>query len=221
MLVLLVNSQFIIIVSRLSSRHSLNFIGIKVFTILLAMFGLDMLLQITSSRERSFATTASIRSVIRVDMQMKFQIGQLIKSFITQSTVVGLFARMNEEMVSKITFLMKSFSADITNKFLLFAVRAYVGLQSRATVERFLTNVAFVWLVTRVNDLMSTESAGQTETLTTDITDKRTSTCMAGHFEMNRQRVFCFECFPALFASVNRFHSGASGWNLSRFRRLY
>jgi hypothetical protein len=61
---------------------------------------------------------------------VKFQIRELVESFITQSAIVRLLARVDQEMVTKIAFLMETFAADIANEFLLLAVRPYVSFQS-------------------------------------------------------------------------------------------
>lgn len=182
------------------------------------MLRLNMLFEIASSRERRFTVTTTIRSVISVNMKVKFQIGQFIKSFITQTTVIRFFTSVNQEVISKIAFLMETFVTDITHEFFLFAVSTNVRLQRRATVERLLAHVAFMRFIAGVNDLMSTESARQTKPFATDITDKRTSSSMTGHFEMNGQRVFCFKSLATLLASVDRFHSGCRGGDLSRLR---
>ena len=92
------------------------------------MFVMNVLLQVASSRECRLTITTSVWGVISVYMQMKFQIGQLVESFIAQSAIVRLLAGVNQEVVAKIAFLMETFSADVANEFLLFAVSPYVRL---------------------------------------------------------------------------------------------
>ena len=91
-----------------------------------------------------------------MNMQVKLQIGQLVESFVAQSAAVRLLARMDEEMVAQIAFLMETLTTDVTEKFLLFAVRPYVGFKCRRTVEGLLAYMTLMRFLARVNDFVST-----------------------------------------------------------------
>lgn len=94
-----------------------------------------------------------------MNVQVKFQVGKLVESFIAQSTTVWFLPGMYEEVVTQITFLMKTFTADLAHKVLLFAVCSNVRLQGGGAIEGLFTDVTFVWFVTGVNDFMAAQSA--------------------------------------------------------------
>ena len=88
----------------------------------------NMLFEITTAREGRFTVTATIRCVVRVNVKVKFQIRQFVECFVAQSAVVWLFSSVNKQVVAKIAFLMKSFTANVANKFLFLAVCSNVRL---------------------------------------------------------------------------------------------
>lgn len=114
----------------------------------------DVLFQITTTCERRLAIPTSVRCVIGVNVQVEFQIRQLVEGLVAQTTPVRFLAGVYQEMVAQIAFLVKPFAAHLANELLFLAVRSNVCLERGGAVERLLANVAFVWLVTGVDDLV-------------------------------------------------------------------
>ena len=119
----------------------------------------DVLFQITTPCERRLAIPTSIRRVIGMDVQVEFQIRELVEGLVAQSAAVGLFTGVNQEVIAQVAFLVKPFSAHLANELLLFAVRANVRLQRGGAIERLLTDVAFVRLVAGVDNFVTAQSA--------------------------------------------------------------
>lgn len=141
-----------------------------------------MVLQIAPSRERYAANATTIRRVFSMDMHVKFQIRQFVKSFLAQRTLVWFLARVNQYVISQIAFLVKTFPATIADKFLLDVVRSQVGLERRGTIECFLTNVAFIRFFFGVNNFVPAQCGRQTKALSTSIAYKRPCKGMIWHF---------------------------------------
>ena len=100
----------------------------------------------------------------------------LVKSFIANVTLVGLFTRMSQTMILVISLLMESFPTKFTYPWLVSVVNPHVGVKCGASVERLATSEAFVWLLICVNNLVSAQSGGLSEPFPTDFAHERSGT---------------------------------------------
>lgn len=141
-----------------------------------------------------------------MNVHMKLQIRQFIESLLAQGALVGFFARVNKNMISQITLLVKTLPASLTNEFFLVAVSADMRFQSRRAVKCFFANMAFVRFFLRVDYLMPAQGRRQAKAFAAGITYKWPRKCMIGHFKVNRQGVFCLENLTALIALVRLFN---------------
>ena len=89
-----------------------------------------MLFQIASSCKILFAVSTAIWRVVCVCMHVELQIGQFIKSFLTQITGVRLLASVDKRVISQVAFLMKTLAADFTHEFFNVTMSANVCLES-------------------------------------------------------------------------------------------
>ena len=97
----------------------------------------------------------------------------LVKSFIANVTLVGLFTRMSQTMILVISLLMESFPTKFTYPWFVSVVNPHVRVECRASVERLATSEALVGLLICVNNLVSAQSRGLSEPLPTDFAHKR------------------------------------------------
>lgn len=89
-----------------------------------------------------------------MNVHMKLQIRQFIESLLAQGALIRFFARVNKNMISQITLLVKTLPASLANEFFLVAVSADMRFQSRRAVKCFFANMAFVGFFLRVDYLM-------------------------------------------------------------------
>ena len=101
----------------------------------------------------------------------------LVKSFIANVTLVGLFTRMSKTMILVISFLMESFPTKFTYPWFVSVVNPHVSVESRASVEGLATSQALVRLLICVNDLVTTQGRGLSESFPTNFAHKRSSSC--------------------------------------------
>lgn len=57
-----------------------------------------------------------------MNVHMKLQIRQFIESLLAQGALVRLFARVDKNVISQVTLLVKTLSTLLTNEFFLVAV---------------------------------------------------------------------------------------------------
>lgn len=100
----------------------------------------------------------------------------LVKSFIANVTLVGLFTRMSQTMILVIALLMESFPTKFTYPWFVSVVNPHVRVECGASVERLATSEAFVWLLICVNNLVSAQSGGLSEPFPTDFAHERSGT---------------------------------------------
>jgi len=102
--------------------------------------------EITSSSEACLAVTASVRSVVRVNVHMELQIGQLIEGLLAEIASIWLLPGMDEYVISQIAFLMEALPTNVADELLQFTVGANVCLQRRRPIKGLVTDVALVRL---------------------------------------------------------------------------
>jgi len=85
--------------------------------------------EIASPGERSLAVSTAVWSIVRMNVHMELQIGQLIERFLAEIAVIRFLSSMDQNMITQIAFLMKTLAANVADEFFEFTVGAYVGLQ--------------------------------------------------------------------------------------------
>ena len=91
---------------------------------------MNVTLQIAPSRERNLAKATLVRRIVSVNVHVKLQIRQFVEGLVAQSTLVRFFYCVDENMISQIALLVKTFPTAFANKFLLKAVGSHVCFQS-------------------------------------------------------------------------------------------
>ena len=87
----------------------------------------------------------------------------LVKGFVTETTFESLVAGMSKSVTLVVAFLMEAFAADLTDERLDALVDASVGVQRRRPVERLAARNAAMWLLRRVDDLVTAQGRRLTE----------------------------------------------------------
>lgn len=101
-------------------------------------------------------------------------------------------------MVFVIAFLVEALAAVLAHEGLVARVDARMSVERRRPIERLTTGVTFVWLFTRVNNLMPTEGRCLSKSLSAYLANKRPRSCM--HRHVPRQVVVRIEHFTAFAA---------------------
>lgn len=102
--------------------------------------------EITSSSEARLAVTAAVRSVVRVNVHMEFQIGQLIEGLLAEIASIRLLSGMDEYVITQIAFLMEALATNVAYELLQFAVSANMRLQRGRPIKGLVADVALVRL---------------------------------------------------------------------------
>ena len=106
----------------------------------------NMKFEITSSSEACLAVTAAVRSVVRMNVHMELQIGQLIEGLLAEITAIRLLSCVDEYVISQIAFLMEALATNVADELFHFAVGAYVRLESGRPIKGLVADVALVRL---------------------------------------------------------------------------
>jgi len=135
--------------------------------------------------------------VVRVHVEG--QIVDLVKRLVTDVALVCLFAAVRELVILVVTLLVKTFAAELADKWLEIGVYARMSVQGGATVESLAAGHAFVRLLGCVDDLMPAEGARLPEALATDLANEWP--CTRVHRHVSRQIVVRVEHLAALGTS--------------------
>ena len=192
--------------SRVNEVHFLKVVKVRRFLELfkqVSMSFFNVVFKISLFGKTFSAGPAVIRQVIRVGMHVKFEIGHLVEGPVALVASERLLAGVNHNVISQIALLMKSLAADVANKRLLVAVGSKMSLQRGGPVETFATFVAFMRLFLRVNYLVPTQGTREAKSFPADVTYKRSTLSVVGHFKVNRQSIFGLKNFSALIAFVD------------------
>ena len=96
-----------------------------------------------------------------------------MKCFVANVTLVGLFSGMSESVILVVALLMEPLATVLTHPGFVAIMDPHVGVEGGASVEGLATGHALVRLLIGVDDFVSAESGGLTETLPTNFTNKR------------------------------------------------
>lgn len=102
--------------------------------------------EITSSSEARLAVTAAVGSVVRVNVHMELQIGQLIEGLLAEIAPIRLLSGMDEYVIAQVALLMEALAANVADELLHFAVGANVRLQRGRPIKGLVADVALVRL---------------------------------------------------------------------------
>ena len=90
-------------------------------------------------------------------VHMEFQIGHLVKGSITLVASERLFSRVNHDVITQITLLVKALAADVADEGLLVTMRSQMRFEGGRPVKAFPTFVTFMRFFLGVDDLMPAE----------------------------------------------------------------
>lgn len=156
-------------------------------------------LEVKVSAKALAADLAGERLLVVVRMHMEGQIVNLMKRFVANVALVRFLAAMRELVVLVVTFLMEALAAELADKRLEIGMYARVGIEGRTTIEGLAARHALVRLFSGVDDLVSAKGTRLTETLATNLADKRPGACMNRH--VSSQIIMRIEHLAAFWAS--------------------
>lgn len=121
------------------------------------------------------------RFLVVVRVHVKRQIVDLVKGFVANDALVGLFDRMSQFVILVVAFLMESFAAMFANERFETGVNSDVRVQRRRSVERFAASRTFVRFFGRVDDFVTTQRRRLTETFAANFANERPGARVHGH----------------------------------------
>lgn len=130
----------------------------------------DVLLQVEVAAEAFATSGAGEGLLVVVCVHVEGQVVDLVEGLIADGALVLFLPAVRQLVVLVVSFLVEAFPAELAHKWFIPCVDPDVSVESRTSVERFSTLVAFVRLFLRVDDLVSAQRAGLPESFTAHLT---------------------------------------------------